>query len=72
MGKVRVVGPRIDVHDAKAMVDAGDAVMVDVVAGHVWPSMSRKIQGSIRIPPNEIQERYRELPRDKALITYCT
>ena len=72
MAKVRVVGPRIGVEKAKAMVDSGEALIVDVVAAHVWPSMSRTIQGSIRIPPQEIEARFGELPRDKTLITYCT
>ena len=72
MGKVRVVGPRIEVAEAKAMVDAGEALILDVVASHVWPSMTRSIQGSVRIPPEEIAKRFGELPHDKAIIAYCT
>lgn len=72
MGQVRVIGPRIEVADAKAMVDAGEAVVLDVVASHVWPSMTRTIPGSIRIPPEEVGKRFDELPRDKAIIAYCT
>ena len=72
MGKARVVGPRIDVTDAKAMVDRGEAIILDIVASHVWPAMARIIQGSIRIPPDEILQRFGELPRDKTIIAYCT
>ena len=72
MGKVRVVGPRIDAAVAKAMTDADEAVILDVVASHVWPSMTRTIPGSIRIPPEDIERRFHELPRDKAIIAYCT
>lgn len=72
MAKVRVVGPRIDVESAKAMVDSGEAIIVDVVATHVWPSMTRTIEGSIRIPPDEVEARFAELPREKTIITYCT
>lgn len=72
MGKARVVGPRINVADAKAMTDAGEAVILDVIASHVWPSMTRIIPGSMRIPPEEVEERFAELPRDKAVIAYCT
>jgi rhodanese-related sulfurtransferase len=67
-----VKGPRIDVETAKALLDAGEAVVVDVVASHVWPSMTRIIEGSIRIPPEEIETRHEELPRDKTIILYCT
>jgi rhodanese-related sulfurtransferase len=72
MGNVRVVGPRIDVADAKAMADAGETIILDVVASHVWPAMTRTIYGSMRIPPEQIQERFGELPRDKTIIAYCT
>lgn len=54
------------------MVDSGEALILDVVASHVWPSMTRTIDGSIRIPPEEIETRFDELPRDKAVIAYCT
>ena len=72
MGRARVAGPRIEVAEAKALVDAGEALILDVVASHVWPSMSRIIPGSIRIPPEEVEKRYTELPGDKAIIPYCT
>lgn len=70
--RARVKGPRIDAETAKALLDAGEAVVVDVVASHVWPSMTRIIEGSIRIPPEEIETRHEELPRDKTIILYCT
>jgi rhodanese-related sulfurtransferase len=72
MAKARVIGPRIEAAEAKALVDSGQAVILDVVASHVWPSMARRIAGSIRIPPEEIQARHNELPRDKIVIAYCT
>lgn len=58
--------------EAKALVDAGEALILDVVASRVWPSMTRTIQGSVRIPPDEIGKRFSELPREKAIIAYCT
>ena len=72
MAKVRVVGPRIEVAEAKAIVDAGEALILDVVASQVWPSMTRTIQRSVRISPDEIGNRFSELPRDKVIISYCT
>lgn len=54
------------------MIDAGKAVILDMVASHVWPAMARTIKDSIRIPPEEIKDRFGELPRDKTIITYCT
>jgi hypothetical protein len=72
MTRARVKGPRIDVETAKTMLDSGTALMLDVVASHVWPSMTRTIQGSIRIPPEDVEKRIGELPRNKTIITYCT
>ena len=72
MGKVCIVGSRIDAAKAKALADSGKPIILDVVASHVWPAMTRAIQGSIRIPPEEIHALYGELPRDKTIITYCT
>jgi len=72
MAKARVAGPRIEVADAKAMADAGEALILDVVASHVWPSMTRTITGSIRIPAEEVGKRFGELPLDKTIIAYCT
>lgn len=68
----RVVGPRMDVTDAKALVDAGQAVVLDMVASHIWPAMTRVIHGAVRISPEEIPARYTELPREKTIIAYCT
>jgi rhodanese-related sulfurtransferase len=72
MSNVRVAGPRIAAEEAKRLVDAGEAVVVDAVASHVWPAMTRSIAGAIRIPPEDIPRRYSELPRDKTIIVYCT
>jgi rhodanese-related sulfurtransferase len=72
MGKVRVVGSRIEAAEAKAMVDSGEAIIVDIVASHIWPAMARTISGSIRMAPEEVRTRFRELPRDKTIIAYCT
>lgn len=72
MTSVRVAGPRIRAEQAKALVDADEAVVVDAVASHVWPAMTRSIAGALRIPPEDIPRRYTELPRDKTIIVYCT
>jgi rhodanese-related sulfurtransferase len=65
-------GLRIAPADAKARVDRGDAIILDVVASHVWPQMHRAIAGAFRIDPSEIGERFAELPRERQIIAYCT
>ncbi len=62
--------PRISVEEAKARFDAGTAIFVDVrgsreyAAGH--------IPNAVLIPLPDLDERYRELPKDAEIITYCT
>jgi rhodanese-related sulfurtransferase len=60
------------VAEAKALVEAGEAVVVDAVAAHIWPNMTRSIAGALRIPPEAIPRRHGELPRDKTIFVYCT
>lgn len=63
---------RIDPTDAKARVDAGEAIVLDVVAPQAWQQLDRAIQGAVRIAPDELGERWGELPRERAIIAYCT
>lgn len=63
---------RISAEKAKAMVDRGEAVIVDVVASSVYPMMHEAISGAIRIAPEDLPDRTGELPRDKTILTYCT
>lgn len=62
--------PRVSVEEAKARHDAGEALLVDVRSeedfrrGHIPRAMS--------LPLAELEDRYRELPRDAEIITICT
>jgi rhodanese-related sulfurtransferase len=63
---------RIDPADAKARVDSGEAIIVDAVSPLAWEQLDRAIPGAVRIAPDELNERWRELPRERAIIAYCT
>ena len=63
---------RIDPADAKARVDSGEAIIVDAVSPMAWEQFDRAIPGAVRIAPDELSERWRELPRERAIIAYCT
>ena len=65
--------PRITVQELKAKVDKReDLVIVDVRTGDDYERSKIKIKGAMRIPIVKIEERYKELPKDKQIITYCT
>ncbi|MGZ3648112.1 MAG: rhodanese-like domain-containing protein [Syntrophales bacterium] len=65
--------PKITVQELKARIDKGeDLVIVDVRTGNDYEASKIKIKGAVRIPIVQIEERYRELPKDKQIILYCT
>jgi hypothetical protein len=63
---------RIGVEEAKARFEAGQGVALDVVQSGAWPQMDAVVKGAVRLPPEEIADRFEELPRDLDLIAYCT
>ena len=63
---------RISAADAKRLVDAGEAIVLDVVASGVWEALDEAVPGAVRIPPEQVGARFGELPRDRAIIAYCT
>ncbi|MBX2998640.1 MAG: zinc-ribbon domain-containing protein [Caldilineaceae bacterium] len=62
--------PRISVQEAKARLDAGSAIFVDVRSRGQF-NLSR-IPGAVSIPIDEFEARYGEVPRNVEVITYCT
>jgi len=80
-----VMAPRIDPASAKAKFDAGEAIPVDVTSSLVYPAVSHRIAGAIRIPPEpiirglqaarplaEVAKHFESLPPDREVIAYCT
>ncbi len=63
---------RISPADAKARVDAHQAIVVDVVSPQAWDALDEAVPGAIRISPEEFGQRFGELPRERAIIAYCT
>jgi hypothetical protein len=60
---------RISRVEAANMVKQGKAVFIDVRPKSDYDQAH--IKGAISIPLPELQQRYRELPIKKTLITYC-
>lgn len=60
---------RINVDEAKQMVDEGDSVVVDVRTAREW--QAGHVKGAIWIIVDDIMQRIDELPRDKNLLFIC-
>jgi rhodanese-related sulfurtransferase len=63
---------RVTPAEAKRLVDAGEAIVLDVVASGVWEELEVAVPGALRIAPEEVGARYVELPREKAVVANCT
>ena len=65
-------GVTIEIDEARKKVETGGTVVLDVVQPGTWSELNRVIEGAVRIPPSEIEERFTELPRECEIIAYCT
>ena len=61
---------RISLEDAKKAFDAGDAVFIDTRGADSYNA--EHIEGAINIPAAEFETRYKEVPKDKKIIAYCS
>ncbi|HYN86529.1 MAG TPA: rhodanese-like domain-containing protein [Pyrinomonadaceae bacterium] len=60
---------RVDIDEARAAVERGEAVFVDVRGEDAF--REGRIPGAVMIPFNEVAKRASELPAGKQVITYC-
>jgi rhodanese-related sulfurtransferase len=80
-----MIAPRLDPAAAKAKLDAGEAIPIDVTSSLVYPAVGHRIPGAIRIAPEpiirglqaarpaaEIMKHFESLPPDREVIAYCT
>lgn len=63
---------RISAEEAKALLDQGQALVLDVVSPGAWEQLDVAVPGALRMAPDEVAGRTGELPRERALIAYCT
>lgn len=61
---------RISVEEAKKAFDSGEGLFIDSRSN---ASYKRKhIKGAINIPLADLESRYKEVPKDKKIIIYCS
>jgi rhodanese-related sulfurtransferase len=64
---------RITVEEAKSRMDRGEPLtFIDSRNPDAWAKTSVKLPGAIRIPADEIDKHFNEIPGDRAILTYCT
>ncbi|MBI2822992.1 MAG: rhodanese-like domain-containing protein [Acidobacteria bacterium] len=62
--------PRISLSDFKGLIESGDLVILDVRSGDSY--RAGHIPGALSMPLADIAARWRELPADKTIVTYCS
>lgn len=65
-------GIRIGIDEARRKLEAGEALALDVVQPGAWERIDGVVKGSVRIPPEELVDRFDELPSDLDIVAYCT
>ena len=61
---------RISLADAKKAFDAGEAVFVDTRGRSSYDN--ERIKGAVSVPAAEFATAYKDIPKDKKIITYCS
>ena len=64
---------RVTVDEVKERMDRGEQfAFVDTRNPAAWGESDVKLPGAIRVPAGELEQHLPEIPRGRAVITYCT
>lgn len=64
---------RVTVDEVKARLDRGEPIaFLDVRNPQAWGEADTRLPGAIRVPADEAERHLDEIPRDRAVVTYCT
>jgi rhodanese-related sulfurtransferase len=68
-----VEATRVTVDEVKERMDRGEQfTFVDTRNPQAWGEAETKLPGAVRVPAGELEQHLDEIPRDRAVITYCT
>jgi rhodanese-related sulfurtransferase len=68
-----VEATRVTVEEVKERMERGEQfAFVDTRNPQAWGEAETKLPGAIRVPADELEQHLSEIPRDRAVITYCT
>lgn len=65
--------PRITPDQLKRRMDAGEQfTLIDVRNPRAWAESDEKMEGAVRVPADDLKSHFSEIPKDRAIVTYCT
>ncbi|HEY3132011.1 MAG TPA: rhodanese-like domain-containing protein [Acidobacteriota bacterium] len=64
---------RVTVDEVKQRMDRGEHfTFVDSRNPQAWGQANTKLPGAIRVPADEVDRHFNEIPKERSIITYCT
>jgi len=73
MTQVAAEVTRVTAEEIKERMERGEQfTFVDARNPKAWQESGEELPGAIRMTPEEAERRISELPRNRAIITYCT
>ena len=70
---VMVDAPRITVDELRKRMEAGeDFTIIDTRNPQAWAESDVMLPAAIRMPLDSLEENISKIPRDKAIVAYCT
>ena len=64
---------RITVDELRERMNRGEQfTILDNRNPTAWSEANNKLPGALRVPADEVEKHLDEIPRDRAIITYCT
>jgi rhodanese-related sulfurtransferase len=64
---------RISVDSVKRRLDSGeDIFFVDTRNPKAWTEADTKLPEAIRVPAEEVEKHFADIPHDRPIVAYCT
>jgi rhodanese-related sulfurtransferase len=64
---------RVTVDEVRTRLDRAEPIVfVDARSAEAWSKADSQIPGSVRVPPDDVAAHVSEVPRGRAIVTYCT
>ncbi len=64
---------RISVDEVKKRMDAGeDFLFLDSRNPKAWAKAETKLPQAIRVPSDEVEQHFADIPHDRPIVAYCT
>jgi rhodanese-related sulfurtransferase len=71
--EVTMEATRITIDEVRERLERGELFpLVDTRNPTAWGESNQKLPNAIRVPADEVAEHLDEIPKDRAVITYCT